>query len=216
MTNPLPKALAFDLDDTLYHESDYVAACLRNVAEHTPDPARALAIMVGAKDPFATLIETWPGCGLTLSTFLSIYRSTAPDALPLRPDARELLETLAAEHPHVPLFLITDGRSTGQRNKIAALGLDKYFPAEHIIISGETGHDKTTPVPFQLAMERLGEPHAWTYVGDNPAKDFRWPRALGWHTVMLLSPAGTTVHPQTLPADPAFAPHRTITDLREL
>lgn len=209
-----PPAIAFDLDDTLYHEADYVDACLRNVASTLHDPERAYIAMSGARNPYDALIAAIPDCGLTLPRFLEIYRSTAPETLPLRPDARRLLDMLADNRPVIPLYLITDGRPEGQRNKIKALGLDRIFLPDHIIISGETGYDKRTPMPFALAMMREDAPRHWIYVGDNPAKDFRWPNLMGWDTVMLLSPHGTTVHSQALPPEPTeYSPKRTITSL---
>lgn len=206
-------AVAFDLDDTLYMESDYVRECLRNVASHTADPEKAFAAMYGQADPFGALTAAMPGSGLTLDRFLHIYRSTAPASLPLRPDALALLSRLS--DAGVPLFLITDGRPAGQRNKFAALGLDRFFKPSNIIISGETGFDKHSVVPFALARLRLAEPHRMMYIGDNPAKDFHWPNLLGWDTAMLLHPAGATVHPQTVPDRPGFAPRHIISDLEQ-
>lgn len=210
------QAIAFDLDDTLYHESDYVDSCLRHVASVSPDPERAISAMLGQKDPYAALRAAWPEWPLALDEFLSIYRSTAPASLPMRSDATVLLEYLAGSHPDIPLYLITDGRREGQRNKIEALSLNRFFPETHIIISAETGYDKTTPFPFATAMMRDGSPRQWTYVGDNPAKDFRWPNLMGWHTVMLQSTPGTTVHPQTIPDAPEYAPEHIITTLLQL
>lgn len=209
-----PFALAFDLDDTLYLESDYVRECLRNVAAHTHSPQQAFEAMAGKSDPYKALVEALPECGLTLNDFLRIYRSTAPYSLPLRSDALALLSKL--REAGIPLYLITDGRSSGQRNKISALGLERFFKPESIIISGETGFDKTTLIPFAIARLRQKDSRRWMYVGDNPAKDFHWPNLLGWDTVMLSHPAGVTVHPQTLPAHGAFAPHHTVADLRRV
>ncbi len=190
---------AFDLDDTLYSERDYVDACLRNVAakfsERLGRPAERLyELMRTAPNAYDALAAAAPEAGVTLDEFKEVYRSTQPDALPLRHDARLLLEHLKADD--VPVYLITDGRSLGQRAKIKALGLERYFSPDRIIISGETGYEKTTPVPFMLAMRRHGSPTAWTYVGDNPYKDFRWPNLLGWDTVMLADTEGTNTHTQ--------------------
>lgn len=213
--NHAPLAIAFDLDDTLYREADYVDACLRNVAAALPDPAGAYEAMSGTADPYRALTETFPGCGMSLERFLEIYRSTAPASLPLRPDARRLLDILTERG--IPIYLITDGRPEGQRNKIKALGLDGIFAPDHIIVSGETGYDKRTPMPFAIAMMREDAPRRWIYVGDNPAKDFRWPNLMGWDTVMLLSPRGTTVHSQALSPEPTeYTPRRIITSLDQL
>ncbi len=221
MTNtPIPLAVAFDLDDTLYAEQAYVDACLRHVS-------RAFASLTGcdsnelyrriseAQNPYDALCEIAGEHAPTISEFLDVYRNTHPGSLPLREDARRILDRLAASG--AALYLITDGRSIGQRAKIAALGLEKYFGPEHIIISEETGADKTTVVPFITAMEREPDDTSWTYIGDNPAKDFLWPRRLGWNTVMLRDLAGENVHPQDLARfSPEHAPLLIVDSLDEV
>ena len=67
---------------------------------------------------------------------LQIYREHKP-AIALSEETVEVLEALKKES-HV-LGLITDGRSLTQRNKIKALGLDKYIESSLILISEETG-----------------------------------------------------------------------------
>lgn len=193
-------ALAFDLDDTLYSERDYCRACIANVAARAGAmfdiaPAQLEVDMLAAPNPYDGLCAGALGSRLDIASFLEIYRSTEPTSLPLREDARLMLDTLREQRPDVPLYIITDGRVVGQQAKIKALGLGRWFAAERIIISEAIGADKTTSRPFELAMQRLGRQADWIYVADNVAKDFRWPRRLGWTTLMLAD-RGANVHPQ--------------------
>lgn len=191
-------ALAFDLDDTLYDERDYARACIANVARHCAeafgsDAIRLEADMLAAPNPYDGLRGTI-GDKLPIDAFLKIYRATEPDSLPLREDARRLLEVLAC-CPNIPIYLITDGRCHGQQAKINALGITDLFTPERIIISEAIGFDKHTPMPFVTAMARENRHSGWCYIGDNLAKDFYWPRRLGWSTFMVTD-RGRNVHPQ--------------------
>ncbi len=195
--------IAFDLDDTLYNEYDYVEACLRNVAGKCAtrfgvSGDQVYDDMTSAENPYDGLAAGVVGARLPFEEFLQIYRSTEPASLPMRADAVELLEWLKAERPDVKLFLITDGRRVGQRAKINAIGVRRFISDEHIIISAEIGgYGKQTPMPFAHAMIRANQPTGWIYIADNPAKDFYWANRLGWKTVMLRDTSGTNVHPQS-------------------
>lgn len=95
------------------------------------------------------------------------------------------------------LGIITDGRSIGQRNKLKALGLDDMM--DYVSVSEEIKADKLSSYPFQRAIDYFGDDCSYVYIGDNPAKDFMHPNAMGWHTMMLKeSSPGMNVHPQGL------------------
>jgi putative hydrolase of the HAD superfamily len=89
--------------------------------------------------------------------------------------------------------LITDGLSSVQRRKIAALGIEEYFDV--VICTGDLGPDfeKPSPVPFALALHLLDVPAKDSvYVGDDETKDFAGPQELGIRTIQIK-------HPQTRP-----------------
>jgi putative hydrolase of the HAD superfamily len=200
-----PIAIAFDLDDTLYSERDYATQCLLHVARVCADRFDAngpelAKKMIDAANPYDALCDYGLGDKLPIEEFLQIYRATAPSYLPLRDDASELLNHLKSHNPEISLYLITDGRSVGQGNKIAALNLKEWFDTSHIIISEEIGYDKTTPIPFITAMWRENAQRKWIYVGDNIAKDFRWPNLLDWISIQLRDTTGRNVHPQPDPS----------------
>ena len=112
----------------------------------------------------------------------------------------------------VPRALITDGYGPGQRQKIAALGLEDYF--EDLIVTGERGEG--WPKPGTRAFTYLQEKHGVSaaseciYIGDNPHKDFVGPDALGWAWQRILRPG--SLHE----AVPTPAGGVTVTELGEV
>ena len=91
--------------------------------------------------------------------------------------------------------LITDGRSVQQRNKVEALGLNRWIIDDDILISEEFGSEKPNPANYEYFMKRYPECDEFIYVGDNLKKDFIAPNALGWRTVCLKD-GGRNIHKQ--------------------
>ncbi len=182
----------FDLDDTLFPEMDFVRSAYKAIAMR--HGLHLLPAMLSAPTPR----EAFDSTGLPVEELLGIYRTHFPD-IRLPWESLYTLATLrAAGHS---LGLITDGRAVTQRNKIAALRLDRFIDLDLIFISEEVGSDKTSGEAVRSVMERRpGD--TYIYVGDNPAKDFIAPCAAGWQTVMLLD-RGENIHPQVFaPASP--------------
>ena len=206
--------IAFDLDDTLYSEREqYARQCLHQVAQRLRLDAATERAIIDSRNPYDTL--TRAGVSVSLERFKQLYRSTELHPMQLRTDAAQLLRTLKADYPTVALYLITDGDSRRQRDKIRALGLTDYFAESHIIISEEIGYDKHSPMPFVHAMVRENRADGWVYVGDNIRKDFHHPNRLGWTTIMLADD-GSNVHPQTVDVPADFRPQFTIKSLTEI
>ena len=181
------RCVAFDLDDTLYDEIDFVRSGF----------AAAAAVIVErfGFDGRAQLEERLASRRLD-GAFQSVL-----DAAGLPPTAMELM--LAAYRLHVPTLemprelhvalialrerdgavaCITDGRSVTQRHKLQALGLAGIL--DPVLISEETGHGKPDAHNFREVMRRVEAREFW-YIADNPAKDFVAPNALGWMTVAV-------------------------------
>ncbi|MDD7636981.1 MAG: HAD-IA family hydrolase, partial [Clostridiales bacterium] len=91
--------------------------------------------------------------------------------------------------------LITDGRSVQQRNKMEALGLNRWIMDEDIVISEEFGSEKPTSANYEYFMKRYPECDEFIYIGDNLKKDFIAPNALRWLTVCLKDD-GRNIHKQ--------------------
>ena len=170
--------IVFDLDDTLFAEMDFVRSAYRRIARIYGH--ELLDSMLNA----ATPREAFDSTGLPIEELLMIYRSHEPDILL----PWQSLFTLAAlKNRGHTLGLITDGRSLTQRNKLRALGLERFISPDMIFISEEIGADKLSGEAFRRIIDTCGVGETYMYVGDNPKKDFIVANCLGWQTVCLLN-----------------------------
>ena len=142
---------------------------------------------------------------------MNVYRCHHPDIM-LLDSVEDMLNKL--KYQDVILGLITDGRSISQRNKIAALGLGRWFDEENIIISEEFGSEKTDERNFRYFMEHYPN-CSFTYVGDNPKKDFVIANSLGWMTICLLDD-GRNIHKQDFDLPIKFLPKDRINSINKL
>jgi putative hydrolase of the HAD superfamily len=213
------RAVAFDLDDTLYPERAYVESGFAAVA-------RAFADRLGA--PFDLLdrmkaLAASPDRGRVFNVVCTQARAADPDAL-----AAEMVDTYRRHTPSITLFpdaaaalarlhgrcrlgLISDGYLASQNAKIDALGIRPSFDA--VYLTDEWGRQFWKPHPraFEAVMQRFALPGpACAYVSDNPAKDFVAPNALGWRTIRILRPGGVYADAT---APPGGAPSATIPSL---
>lgn len=206
------KVVCFDLDDTLYKEIDFVESAYREIAESEKRPDLLPKMMGWQKNGENVFLQFNKAIGkeTIIPHYLTLYRSHYP-AISLSAGVEETLNEL--KHRGITLGLITDGRSISQRNKIKALGLDRWFDNENIIISEETNFEKTEEPNFRHFVKKYRGAE-FTYVGDNPKKDFIVPNRLGWKTVMLKDD-GRNIHKQeAVPAE--NLPQITITGIDEL
>lgn len=207
---------AFDLDDTLYKEMDFVASGYRAVAAvlatETGVPQKDIETMIMQRRPrgFEFAIEATKSKH-SVDELVEIYRSHRPNIIP-ETDALPTLEALKAAG--AALVLITDGSTRHQRSKIKALGIEKFF--DMILVSEETGGDKTTEIPWQMVETHFGALRRF-YIADNMAKDFHLPNLRGWHTIMLRDRRHRNVFPQQpLNHKPEYRPQTTIDRLGDL
>lgn len=205
--------VAFDLDDTLYSERNFLhsgwRAVARVAATHGMDADEAWHVMSTATDAFDALHACLPQ--MSVAEMLYVYRTHMPD-IALHDGAADTIGRLRAHG--CPIAIITDGRGLSQRNKIKALGLEPLV--DYVSVSEEIGADKTSELPFRRLMEAF-PCCRYVYVGDNPSKDFAWPNRLGWLTVMLREASpGHNIHRQTLPPDAVYAPQHSISHISEL
>jgi putative hydrolase of the HAD superfamily len=190
------RVIVFDLDDTLYLERDYVASGFRAVGRWAEDHLgcaefgqcceRHFAAGVRGRIFDAALDELGLRDETLISRLIKIYRDHPPE-IGLAPDAAAFLECLG---PDTAVALLTDGFLSAQLNKIRALGLGP--PAVWPIVCtdqwGRT-HWKPHERGFLHIQQHHGlPPAAFTYVADNPSKDFIAPRRLGWHTIQIKRP----------------------------
>lgn len=206
---------AFDLDDTLYKEIDFVHSGFRAVAEEFPSAVREeiYRALVEARQTAPgsvfDVVSTRFGSNVTSARMLSVYRNHVP-SIRLEDGAADLIHSLKEQGTH--LALVTDGRSVTQRNKINALGLKDTF--EVVVISEEIGSSKPSTGNFVAAASQRRFAHSY-YLADNPSKDFTGPNSLGWTTLMLIDD-GRNIHPQEIPANASDSAHTSIAALHHV
>lgn len=189
----------FDMDDTLYDEVDYCRSGFRAASwfiSQIPDTPDAETIFNclweefsggNRKETFNTAFESL-GIGYDeklIESAVEAYRSHKPQ-ISLPAETAEVLDKLSEKYK---LALITDGFLPGQKFKVRALGIEKYFKC--IVYTEELGREfwKPSPRGFETILEKLqAKAEMCVYVADNEKKDFIAPNKLGIHTIQLIRP----------------------------
>ena len=108
------------------------------------------------------------------------YRKAREAALVLYPHVNRTLLTLLKKG--LRLAVISDAPRQEAWLRLCYLGLHHMF--DTVIAFEDTGERKPSPVPFRLALERIGiEPTEALMVGDWPERDIAGASELGIHTV---------------------------------
>jgi putative hydrolase of the HAD superfamily len=211
--NKLPTrfCLVFDLDDTLYLERDYAASGFRAVGQWVSNNLGILGFGEAAQTEFekgargdvfnrALAALGLPAPADRIEQLVGAYRKHSPE-IELAPDAASCLRNIQGR---ATLAMITDGHPDSQRHKIAALGLANTFSP--LVLTGAWGPEFYKPHrrAFQyVAAHAEGNAGSqgmeFIYVGDNPAKDFQAPLAMGWKTVRIRRPGGLHFGAPNLP-----------------
>lgn len=190
--------MALDVDDTLYLERDYVRSGFRAADAWV---RRELGVDGFARRAWTAFERGVRGrifdvaleeCGVEPSPDLvgelvRVYRLHDP-AIELLDDAAACLDLLVGR---VTLAVVTDGPIDSQRAKARALGVDAW--ADVTVFTSELGDGFAKPHcrAFELVEQVTScEASECVYLADNPAKDFRAPRSLGWVTVRVRRPQG--------------------------
>lgn len=191
---PRSSGVVLDLDDTLYAERAFHESGIRwaagrlDLRERRKQVRKAIDALHTGGHPLDQLSAA---SGTDVDTILQWHREHPPE-ISLYADAERFLRRLRAAD--VPIAILTDGRSTTQRNKLDALHVTEQVKA--LLISEETGVEKCDVRAFENAASALGFREPLVYFGDNPEKDVEIPYALGWR-VFLLRDRGHNVHVQS-------------------
>lgn len=200
------KVICFDLDDTLNKEIDYLKSAYKEIAQYAAAPCKGCSMRedVLAQKAYEAMLDAYHkgenafealnaflGLQNPVREYLNIYRNHNP-SIALSDEVENTLSALK-EKGYV-LGMITDGRSVQQRSKINALQLNRFFEADNVIISEEFGSEKPCEKNYRYFMDKYPKAE-FSYVGDNPKKDFVGANALGWQTVCLLND-GRNIHKQ--------------------
>ncbi|HPM11463.1 MAG TPA: HAD-IA family hydrolase, partial [Paludibacter sp.] len=181
----------FDLDDTLYSEKQYVRSGYKAVAKLLGDEAladRLWAFFENGKPAIDELLNEL-GCMERKGECLEVYREQMPE-ITLYDGVSDLIFSL--KNKGIKVGIITDGRVTGQKNKIQALGLNELV--DDIIITDELGGTqfrKPCDIAFRIMQCKWGLPfEQMVYVGDNAVKDLQAPKQLGMRWIHYMNEDG--------------------------
>lgn len=198
-------AVFFDVDDTLYDQlAPFAAACrafpvLRDLdaaALYNARLRRGMESLIRMNAGEISLRENYiyrmqMGCrdlGVALSeeealSFQAVY-ADQQSRLTLTPGMTRVLDLCRDRGWR--LGIITNGPADHQRQKCRVLGLDRWIPADHIIVSGDCGILKPDPAIFRLAQAQAGlDPAASLYVGDSYENDVKGALGAGWQSFWL-------------------------------
>lgn len=214
--------VAFDIDDTLYKEREYVMSARRYISEQiarkygdrypqlTPEALMKVMEPYSVHGPgaFDALVEFLPPEVSRdyggIPQMVRDYRTHPYPAITLRPDAEKLLRRLKAEG--IATAIITDGTVRTQTSKARALGVTQLVSPALISVSEAVGSEKYSPLPFLRIMALMPGVKKYVYIADNVAKDFYWPRRLGWLTIALSDIENENIFPQIIAPAPNNTP----------
>ncbi|WP_081653823.1 HAD family hydrolase [Bacteriovorax sp. BSW11_IV] len=187
------KVIVFDMDDTLYFELDFVKSGFQAVSNYVFEKHNLCSSQI-----FCELMNDFVANGsgknlnvlcdqykeIDLKEIIDIYRFHTPNIkLPI--DSEFVLTELRRKGHK--LALLTDGHEKTQLHKIQSLGLEKYI--DFIIRTGVFGTPKPDTNCFEMIQEKF--PNCdYTYIADNPKKDFIAPEKLGWQSIRIINANG--------------------------
>ncbi len=200
------KYFIFDMDDTLYLRAEpFVRACTQKFPESTAwDPQKLYLIRkkhsdfsydaygagrMSKEDMYAyRTIETFREYEITLNreealAFEDLYAQMQGQIF-FQKGMEDCLQFL--QEKGMPMYIISNGPSERQRRKLKALGMYRFIPETHWLVSGDIGIDKPDPRIFQYAAKTFGIPaeKAW-YIGDSFEADIVGAFRSGWHSIWL-------------------------------
>jgi len=202
--NGWPKAVFFDLDDTLYDQLEPFRAALeafggavggiaadelyrrfRRHSEALWEPYRA-GRMTLERMRVERIRRALADCGIEAEEadcerFQAMYQE-GQYRIRLRPGAEFCLAELASAG--FLLGVVTNGPGPHQARKLEALGIGRYIPRERWFISGEIGAAKPDPALFAHVNRATGtRPERCALVGDSPENDVGGAARAGWRAV---------------------------------
>lgn len=194
-------AFLFDIDDTLYARWEpFYTACVRflpSLASLSPQALYAArkkysdfsfeehqaGRMTKQEMYLYRTRHTMQDFGITLSDRealkLEEHYAEALSCIRLDKKLEEILSFL--KEKNYILGIITNGPAKRQQDKFNALGLSRYIPFSHCIISGAAGMAKPDIRIFQTAQAHIGFlPEEACYIGDHYDADIVGAKAAGW------------------------------------
>lgn len=201
------KSVIFDIDDTLYMRSEPYLAAFHTLFGPCPDideNALFQRSRVTSDEEFDRYnageisqrqmyinrgVRAFASVGIEATDeeamhFQDLYTEKLGD-IHLLPGMVKILTECGKRD--IFMGLISNGQSPRQRKKARALHTERYFPDEHIMITGDIGIHKPDIRVFQTYAEKFElDPEETCYVGDNFINDVEAPHRAGWKTAWIL------------------------------
>jgi putative hydrolase of the HAD superfamily len=213
------QAVFFDLDYTLYDQSEYVRGALRSVAEmvarespaHGRDLARSLlGLWRAVGTDCGRLFDVWLKrqdlfSRGRLERCVTAFHDYRPARLTLYPGVDRMLLRLRRTYH---LGIVTDGHIDMQRTKIRTLDLEGRV--DSIVYSATLSRSKPDPEVFHHAARAAGvAASAAVFVGDHPIRDILGARRAGMRAVRVMNGEF-----QYLPDYPGASAHHRLRSVR--
>lgn len=181
---------AFDLDDTLYNEIDYLKSAYLAIAKTISETkwltlySKMLSLYRNKKDVFDYISEEYH---TDKNQLIETYRSHIPNITSFNH-----VLTLMANIKNLggKIAVITDGRTLTQKNKLKSLKVEPFI--DTLVISESVGTEKPNENNYKI-VEAAFPNHRYLYFGDNFKKDFITPNLRGWTTIGLID-NGLNIH----------------------
>ncbi|MDB6080114.1 MAG: haloacid dehalogenase [Akkermansiaceae bacterium] len=189
------KAVAFDLDDTLFDRRSAFQKLLENWLG-APEVAAALPEILAHDQDGRTPRREF--LGWLASRFPALsgdlhhrFRHEFTTHIVPDPAALELLAAL--KKAALPLALLSNGAAAFQLAKLRAAQAASFFSKSHLLFSSSLGLAKPHPHAFAALATRLAlPPHEILFVGDDPLRDIAGARSAGFQTCLLARRPGRT------------------------
>jgi putative hydrolase of the HAD superfamily len=221
----MPKAVLFDLDDTLYDTTrqvdtareDAVEAMISAGLPATKEKAlKKLAEVVMEKgsnypghfDELLIQLGAGPNPKIVAAGIIAYHKAKIKH---LHPYADAIPALLALRKKGMKLAVVTDGVPVKQWEKLIRLGLSDFF--DEVVIAPDGEEQKPSPSPFLKAAKNLKIPPAdCIVVGDRLDKDIAGGKKAGMKTIRVeLGRYG-----RKKPSKPEETPDKTIARISDI
>jgi len=191
------RCIIFDLDNTLYDETEYFIAVFKEISKIISNIIRSKnekQIYYEILNEFSVKGSQYPNFFLYITkkynlnekfhnVFYNIYKNINAN-MSLYSDAKYILKWLKSEG--YLLGLITNGTVESQWNKIRLLNLEKIMDCMCVAREFGIEFEKPNTFPYKYIVKKLKvSPSETIYVGDNPINDFQGAKKIGMTTVRI-------------------------------
>ena len=181
------KAVAFDLDDTLFDRRVALSLLLEKWNGSKPDPDRITMMNLAGHESF--LIQLSVESEGAVDPRHMVRRFHAEFSACIAPDPAVVAVLARLRTAGIRTAILSNGSPAFQRAKLRACGAEPFFDRSDVLISCALGIAKPDPRAFHLLLETLGLPAAEVlFVGDDPLRDIAGASAAGMMACQLLRP----------------------------